>query len=93
MIMRSILEASKKKPPPAATKLRFDRFEEGLAAQVLPRGPYSAGGPSIERLHVFIEETGHRPRGRNYEIYLNDPSRSDPAKLRTIVRQPIASNP
>jgi hypothetical protein len=93
VVRRSILEASKKKKFPAATKLRFDRLGEGLAAQVLHTGPYSAEGPSIERLHAFIAETGHRPRGKHHEIYLNDPSRSDPAKLTTIIRQPIASIP
>jgi hypothetical protein len=93
-VRQSILEASKKKKPlPAATKLQFDRLGEFLAAPVVHKGPHSAEGPSIERLHVFIAETGRRPRGKHHEIYLNDPSRSDPAKLRTIIRQPIASIP
>ena len=87
-----ILEASKRMLP-AATKLRLDRLGEGLAAQVVYEGPYSAEGPSIGRLYVFIAETGHRPRGQHHGIYLNDPWRSDPAKLMTIIRQPIASFP
>jgi hypothetical protein len=93
VVQRSILEASKKKKLPAATKLRFEHFREGLAAQILHTGPYSAEGPTIERLHTFIAEAGHRLHGKHHEIYLNDPSRSDPAKLRTIIRQPIASIP
>jgi hypothetical protein len=93
VVQRSILEASKKKKLPAATKLRFGRFREGLAAQILHTGPYSAEGPTIERLHTFIAEAGYRLHGKHHEIYLNDPSRSDPAKLRTIIRQPIASIP
>ena len=93
LVRRSILEASRKKPLPAATKLRFDRFGEGLAAQVLHTGPYSAEGPTIERLHAFIAEAGHRPSGKHHEIYLSDPSRVDPARLRTIIRQPIAAAP
>ena len=93
LVRRSILEGSEKKPLPAAAKLRFERFGEGLAAQVLHTGPYSAEGPTIERLHAFIAETGHRPRGKHHEIYLGDPSRADPAKLRTIIRQPMASPP
>ena len=93
LVQRSIVEGSEKKPLPAAAKLRFERFGEGLAAQVLHVGPYSAEGPTIERLHAFIAEAGHHPRGKHHEIYLSDPSRADPEKLRTIIRQPIASPP
>ena len=91
LVRRSIAEASKKKPLPAATKLRLERFGEGLAAQVLHLGPYSAEGPMIERLHAFVAEAGYRPSGKHHEIYLSDPSRADPAKLRTIIRQPVAA--
>jgi hypothetical protein len=91
LVRRSILEASKKKPLPAATKLRLDRFGEGLAAQVLHIGPYGAEEPTIEGLHAFIAEAGYRPSGKHHEIYLSDPSRAEPAKLRTIIRQPVAS--
>jgi len=93
LVWRSILEGSEKKPLLGAAKLRFERFGEGLAAQVLHTGPYSAEGPTIEQLHAFIEEAGHRPRGKHHEICLSDPSRADPAKLRTIIRHPIASPP
>jgi hypothetical protein len=91
LVRRSILEASKKKPLPAAAKLRFERFGEGLAAQVLHTGPYSAEGPTIERLNGFIADAGYRPSGKHHEIYLSDPSRAEPAKLRTIIRQPVAA--
>jgi len=93
LVQRSILEASRKKPLPAATRLRFDRFGEGLAAQVLYTGPYSAEGPTIERLHGFIADAGYRPSGKHHEIYLSDPSRAEPAKLRTIIRQPVSAAP
>jgi hypothetical protein len=43
-----------------------------------------------QRLHAFIAEAGYHPRGKHHEIYLSDPSRAEPAKLKTIVRQPIA---
>ena len=89
LVQRTIVEASEKKPLPAASKLRFDRFREGLAAQVLHVGPYSAEGPTIERLHAFIAEAGFSLRDKHHEIYLSDPSRADPAKLKTIIRQPI----
>jgi hypothetical protein len=76
----------------ALERVRFERFEEGLAAQVLYLGPYSDEGPTIERLHAFIHELGHTFDGRyqrHHEIYLGDPRRSAPEKLRTIIRQPI----
>lgn len=88
LVQRSIVEASDK-PLPAASKLRFDRFRERLAAQVLHVGPYSAEGPTIEQLHAFIAEAGFSRRDKHHEIYLSDPSRADPAKLKTIIRQPI----
>jgi hypothetical protein len=90
LVQRSIVEASKKKPLPAASRLRFDRFGEGLSAQVQYTGPYSDEGPTIERLHGFIADAGYRPSGKHHEIYLSDPSRVEPAKLRTIIRQPVA---
>jgi hypothetical protein len=57
-------------------------------------GPYEAEGPTIEGLHAFIARCGYRFDGRvqrHHEIYLGDPRRTAPAKLRTIVRQPVVS--
>lgn len=82
--------AMRKKPQPALAKVRLARFHEGLAAQVMHIGPYSAEGPTIKRLHDFIAEQGHHLRGKHHEIYLGDPRRAAPEKLKTIVRQPIA---
>ncbi len=45
---------------------------------------------TVERLHRFIEESGFRLRGARHEIYLGDPRRSAPEKLRTIIRHPVA---
>ena len=73
----------------AAERLRLERFEEGRAAQVLHRGPYSAEQPTISQLHEFIEEQGLQLRGRHHEIYLTDPSRTAPERLTTILRQPV----
>ena len=63
---------------PALDRLRFERWEEGLAAQVLHVGPYADEAPSIARLHEGIAAAGYRPRGRHHEIYLGDPRRSAP---------------
>ena len=73
----------------AAREVRLERWAEGRAAQVLHVGPYAAEGPTIERLHRFIADAGCRLSGRHHEIYLGDPRRSAPEKLRTIIRQPV----
>jgi hypothetical protein len=83
------VEQARAKSLLALDRLRFDRWEEGQCAQTLHVGPYSAEGATIVRLHAGIAAAGYRPRGRHHEIYIGDPRRSDPAKLRTILRQPV----
>jgi hypothetical protein len=81
--------ARKKKVVPAIDKVKFEAFEEGLSAEILHTGPYSEERTSIERLHKFIAESGHKPRGKHHEIYMSDPQRTKPEKLKTILRQPM----
>ena len=89
MVDEAVAQAARRKPLPAAPDLRLERFGEGRAAQVMHIGPYAAEGPTIERLHAFIAEQGCERAGRHHEIYLSDPRRTDPAKLRTVIRQPV----
>jgi hypothetical protein len=79
----------KKGDSPALQRLRFERWREGRCAQVMHVGPYSAELPTIENLHAFIAAQGCRPRGSHHEVYLGDPRRPDPAKLKTVLRQPV----
>ena len=79
----------KKGDSEALTKLHFERWAEGRCAQVMHIGPYAAEGPTIERLHAFIAAQGLKIRGAHHEIYLGDPRRADPAKLKTVLRQPV----
>jgi hypothetical protein len=72
-----------------AADLRVESFAEGAVAQVLHLGPYADERPTIERLHEAIAAAGFRPRGRHHELYLGDPGRAAPEKLRTLVRQPV----
>jgi hypothetical protein len=74
---------------PAAARVRFEPFREGRSVQIMHIGPYSAEGPTIARLHDYMRDHGWIPNGRHHEIYLGDPRRSAPEKLRTVVRQPI----
>ncbi len=82
-------ETMKKKPQPALARLRLERYAEGRAAQIMHVGPYAAEAPTVQKLHRFITESGCRLRGKHHEIYLNDPNRTAPDKLHTILRQPV----
>ena len=88
MFEESVNQLRERKNPPALGKVRLERWREGKAAQILHIGPYAAEGPNIERLHAFIRENGYRPTGKHHEIYLGDPRRSAPEKLKTVIRQP-----
>ena len=82
-------KATKKKSLDAISRVRLERFTEGLAAQIRHVGPYDAEGPTIERLHAFIAEQGYERAGKHHEIYLSDPRRAAPEKMKTILRQPV----
>ena len=86
---QALVQARKKKNLPALDRLRLEAFHEGLSAQLLHVGPFSAEGPTVELLHHYIEQNGYRRRGKHREIYLSDLRRANPQKLRTIIRQPI----
>ena len=81
--------AARKRPGASLAEVRLERFAEGRCAQVLHVGPYSTEGPTVAALHAFIAENGFALAGKHHEIYLGDPRRSAPEKLRTIVRQPV----
>jgi hypothetical protein len=74
---------------PALPRVRREVLREGLCAQVLHVGPYAAERPTIEALHAFIADQGLVFAGSHHEIYISDPSRTAPDKLKTIVRQPV----
>jgi hypothetical protein len=78
-----------KKPAPFAGQVRLDMLREGPAVQILHVGPYSTEGPTIARLHDFMKQNGYTFNGRHHEIYLGDPRRCQPEKLKTIIRQPV----
>ncbi|MCP4051138.1 MAG: hypothetical protein GY730_10595 [bacterium] len=82
-------QVQKKKNLPQLTNIKFEQLSEGLCAQILHKGPYSEEGPTIKKLHQFINENGYQFNGHHHEVYLSDPSRSAPEKLKTIIRQPV----
>jgi hypothetical protein len=89
MVEQATVEAQKKKSLAALPLVRFETFEEGLCAQIMHLGPFSEEGPTIEKLHHHIESSGHALSGKHHEIYLSDIRKADPAKWKTIIRQPM----
>lgn len=82
-------EVRRKKNPAALDRVRFETLTEGPSAQVYYVGPFADEGPTIQRMHDFIHASGKELRGKHHEIYLSDPRRTAPEKLKTILRQPM----
>ena len=82
-------ELRRKKNPAAVNRVRLETLHEGTAAQILYLGPYAEEGPTIERIHESLRASGRELCGKHHEIYLSDPRRTAPEKLKTIIRQPM----
>ncbi len=90
-VERARAEVLKKKGPALAATLscvRFETYFEGLCAQVMHTGPYSAEGPVVANLHAFLAAQGCLLSGKHHEIYLSDVRRTAPERLKTVIRQP-----
>jgi hypothetical protein len=78
---------------PALSRARLEHFEEGLCVQTMHIGPYATEPATIERMRLFALENGYRdrvgPDGKHHEIYLGDPRKANPAKLKTVLRHPV----
>jgi hypothetical protein len=83
----------KKGDSTALSTLRLAYFEEGLCMQTMHIGPYATEPATVERMRAFALENGYRdrvgPNGKHHEIYLGDPRKADPAKLKTVLRHPL----
>jgi len=91
-IVGEALAFAQKKQLPALDRLRFDRYTEGRSVQILHVGSYDDEGPTLARLHnEYLPDNGLAPTGRHHEIYLSDPRKTEPAKLKTILRQPVTA--
>ena len=73
---------------PAFSRLRLESFQEGLSIQVMHIGPYSEEMTTIARMDAFAQENGYLLHGKHHEIYMGDPRRAAPEKLKTILRHP-----
>ena len=84
-----IEQTRKKKGLKVLSTLRFESYPEGLAAQIMHIGPFSTEQANIKKIHEYILNSGHTLVGKHHEIYLSDPRKTDPEKLKTILRQPM----
>jgi hypothetical protein len=74
----------------AVSRVTLETLDEGKCVQVLHVGPYTAEKPTIAKMRAFATQQGLSFKGRHHEIYLSDPRRVEEARLRTILRQPVA---
>ena len=81
--------ARKKKNNEALKLVVLTSFAEGACAQVLHIGPYADEPVTVARLRAFIAAQGYVQMGKHHEIYLSDPQRTAPEKMKTIIRLPI----
>ncbi|MHA2349760.1 MAG: GyrI-like domain-containing protein [Candidatus Thorarchaeota archaeon] len=88
-VAESIELSLAKRDNPALSDLRFTDYHEGLSVQIMHIGPWSEEAPTIEKIHSFIKEQGYTINGKHHEIYLSDPRRTKPEKLKTVIRQPM----
>ncbi len=93
MFQDGVAQVKKKKNLTAIHKIRFETFHEGLSAQIMHLGPYSAEKHTIEKIHGFIKDNGYVVNGKHHEIYLSDVRKSAPEKLKTVLRQPMRKSP
>ncbi len=90
MVQEAIEQVRVKKNPVSLPLVRFESFKEGKVAQIMHIGPFSEEGPTVEKVHSFIEESGSQRTGKHHEIYLSDIRRATPEKWKTIIRQPMS---
>lgn len=85
----AVQSAIAKKGSPTISEVEFKPLNEGKSVQILHIGSYEEEGPTLEKLFQFAEEQGLEINGYHHEIYLSDPRRTAPEKLRTILRYPV----
>lgn len=90
LAVSQINEKKGNKAPVALERVRFESFTEGPCAQILHVGPFSEEGPTVEKVHSYIEESGKNLSGKHHEIYLTDIRRAAPENWKTVIRQPMA---
>ncbi|MEV4704390.1 GyrI-like domain-containing protein [Actinoplanes sp. NPDC049316] len=92
MLATAVDQLASASPPQRLHEVRLQSLSEGRCVQTLHVGPYDDEAEVLDRMHhEFIPGHGLRMTGRHHEIYLSDARRVAPARLRTILRQPVAA--
>lgn len=89
MFAEALNQLRHKKPSPGLERLRLDRFIEGPCIQTMHIGPYSNEPATVERMRAFAAEKGYTFANQHHEIYLSDPRRCAPAKMKTVLRHGV----
>lgn len=90
MFEDALQQVRKGKNPAMLENVRLESYHEGLSVQIMHIGSYDDEGPTLARMHnEFIPENGYVMVGKHHEIYLSDPRRVAPEKLKTVLRQPV----
>jgi hypothetical protein len=89
IVNEALEEVKSKKDPISLSLIRFEPYNEGKSAQTMHLGPFSEEGPTVERVHSFIETAGSKRVKKHHEIYLSDIRRAAPEKWKTVIRQPM----
>ncbi len=83
----------KKGDSPLLSKVNLGYFEEGLCVQTMHIGPYATEPATIDRMKEYMTENGLKdnvgPNGKHHEIYMSDPRKAAPEKMKTVLRHPV----
>jgi len=79
----------KKKGIEKINEILFEKITEGKCIQIMHIGPYSTEPETINKMKDFMKEKGLVENGVHHEIYLSDPRKTEPEKMKTILRQPV----
>ena len=90
MFSESVAEVRSKKNPPGLERARLETLDEGTSVQTMHVGPYAAEPESIAKMDAYAREHSYKMVGKHHEIYLGDPRRAAPSKLKTVLRHPVA---
>lgn len=90
MVVEAVNKVRVKKNPTSLPLVRFESINEGKVAQIMHIGPFSEEGPTVQKLHSFIKDSGKKIIGKHHEVYLSDIRRAAPEKWKTIIRQPMS---
>lgn len=90
---RAVEDCRVKKPEIDVSRARFEVFTEGLCVQMMHLGPYSGEAATMDSIHAYLAENGlldvSGTERKHHEIYLSDPRRTTPDRMKTVIRLPV----